>query len=735
MTIADFDFETYSEAGYIFDGEKFIGAEKNNKGLKLVGAAAYAEHPSTEVISLAYDLKQGEGPTLWTPGQPLPQDLFSHLATDGTLIEAHNSLFEFFIWFYVCHLKMGWPHLPLYKLRCSVAKAKRFNLPGKLEKAGEVLNAPERKNPEGDALIRALSVPHKPTKTNPSLRLTPETAPEKFFKMYSYNLQDIRAEASLSSLCPELSPFETDVFKLDQVINVRGVAIDMNSVENCINIFRTASEKFLSELKIITGGAVETASEVQKIIGFLAARGVNTRTLDEETVSDLLNQDIPDDCRKILEIRQIMGLSSVKKLFAIKHRVNSDNRLRGLFQYCGGDRTGRFAGRGPQPHNLPASGPDVKHCSCGAFYSKELDKCPTCSTPEYFANDEKWSPEAAEYTLSIISKRDLSILEQYFPKPVKAIAGCLRSLFVAPPGKDFICSDYNAIEGVVIAMLSGEQWRIEVFRSHGKIYEMGASKITGIPFEEIIEHKKQTGEHHPSRKTIGKVSELASGFGGWIGAWMNFGADEFLTEDEIKEAILSWREASPAIVEMWGGQHRKYPDRWEFVPELYGLEGCAVAAILYPGNWYSYNKISYFFDRNSKILFCKLLSGRYIQYHHAELTPSIAKNKEPEFKISYWGTVDEKNGKWDRITTYGGKLFENVVQATARDILVNAMLNLEKHGYQIVLHVHDEIVCEVTEGAGSVEEVERIMGIMPEWASDWPIKAAGGWRGKRYRKD
>jgi DNA polymerase len=475
-------------------------------------------------------------------------------------------------------------------------------------------------------------------------------------------------------------------------------------------------------------------------------------SLDKDAVADAIKRQdgiSRPNVLRVLQIRASLGAAGVKKLFAMDRTTSADGRLRELFAFCGADRTGRFAGRGAQPQNLPNSGPKVKHCDpvngCGHYYGTSAEWCPFCGAPDWAGEEQEWCPEAIDDFLAIIATRDLATVERFCGDAIAAVSGCLRGLFIAAPGQDLLCSDYSAIEGVVAALLAGEQWRIDVFRSHGKIYEMGASKITGVLFDEMMRHagysdltadrwwlSKQTGDHHPTRKKIGKVSELASAFGGWIGAWINFGADKFMNEDEIKAAILAWRDASPNIVEMWGGQHRKDPNRWAFTPELFGLEGAVVQALLNPGQCFGYRGLTY--GVQGGVLYCRLLSGRFLCYHDARLDPIIARNGKQEYQISYMG-VDSYTKKWTRLTTYSGKLFENVVQATARDIMAFAMLNLEAAGYPIVLHVHDEIVCEVPTGTGSIEEFEAIMGRVPEWASDWPIKAAGGWRGKRYRKD
>jgi DNA polymerase len=335
------------------------------------------------------------------------------------------------------------------------------------------------------------------------------------------------------------------------------------------------------------------------------------------------------------------------------------------------------------------------------------------------------------------------------------VSGCLRGLFVAAEGHDLIASDFSSIEGVVTACLAGEDWRVEMFATHGKAYELSVAKITGKPFAEIMAHagyddvespkwwtrRARKGEHHPLRQTIGKVAELASGFGGWINAWRNFGADKFMSDEEIKQAILAWRQASPNIVEFWGGQVRGW-DR----EELFGLEGAAVRAVLAPGQWAhvmrkngTHTGVSYICHNGA--LYCWLPSGRALTYHNPRLDPNT-RGFGGAWSLSYegWNSNPLAGGMgWVRMNTYGGKLCENVVQAVARDIQRHAIVNLERKGYPVVLHVYDEDVVEVPQGFGSVEELERIMGTMPPWAvyngKSWPIRAAGGWRGRRYRKD
>lgn len=1012
MTLPDFDFETYSEAGYSWGGDKWRSAgEGTKRGLELVGAAAYAEHMSTKLLSLAYDLKDGVGPRLWVPSMLPPYDLIDYLQSGGP-IEAHNSGFEWVIWYWVCHRKMGWPLFNPDQLHCSKSKCRAWSLPGALGKAADVLQLPIQKDADGKRLLDKFSKPRNPTKADKRLRLLPEEDPIDGPKLYSYNVQDIAAEAVLSAAVPDLSPTERTLWLIDQRINFRGVQIDVEAVELLITCYEHYAALAEAKIREIAGCSY---SEVAKITSWLQSKGHYTASLDAEAIDALLAKATDPMVRRVLEIRRDFGSSSVKKLYSLRHWVNSDGRARYLLEYHGA-ATGRWAGRGPQPQNMPSKGPKVVRSECcGAIRSAQLRACPYCGIGDPGHSKAEWGPDGVDRVVADARAGKLP----HWPDPVAAVSGCLRGLFIAKPGHDLISSDYSAIEAVVLAVMAGEQWRIDVFNTHGKIYEMSASKISGVPFEEIANHKKLHGEHHPLRKGVGKVAELAcfsqhtqvltktgykpiisitpddllwdgyewvtsqgvvpkgkkhvlildgvemtpnhpincgrswqvakrlvlskntrhqalafasarlpqfqatkttdageslfnatagrrsmllsgpiceqgkrrgamlaqkfsqkkrgtqnttldtkrrylttstgvgystdcpphaddvktrpisntpimggagsrcarsgattkrrfsgmsrplmggtarslkwtgrtltkgtnpatsglslnqrmrltrdqysgckrgstswkdvydiahagprnqftiktdsghmivhnSGYAGWIGAWKAFGADSFMAEQEIKQAILAWRAASPMIVEFWGGQWRKDPDRWQFTPELYGVEGAAVSAVLNPGQFFQYRGVTWGIIGSA--LYCQLPSGRFLTYHSPRLDETTDQRGLKVWSLSYMGE-EPTTKQWVRIPTYGGKLTENIVQAVARDILANALVNLEAAGYPVVLHVHDEVVSEIPQGFGSVEEFERIMATMPAWASGWPIKAAGGWRGRRYRKD
>ena len=738
--IADFDFETYSEAGYVWNSEinKWQcpqGSDK--KGLPVIGAARYSEHPSTEVLCMAYDLKDGKGPRQWLPGYVLPYDLFQYL-NNGGLIEAWNAPFEHWIWENVCVKKYGWPQIKLEQFRDAAAKARAFSLPGSLDACGEVLNLKNKKDKEGKRLLKLFCMPRDPTRNNPSSRIFMKPShtgknssgdliaivDEDSNKFIEYNIQDIRAEAEASSLMPDLQGEELEFWLCDRRINFRGVQLDIESVKNCIEIIEHAYIKYNAKLVKITNGAVNTVNEIKKLINWIRLQGINIKDLTIQTVEELLKQtNMPSKVKHVLHIRYSLSSSSVKKLYSMLNQVCDDGRLHDLFVYHAA-RTGRAAGMGPQPQNLPNSGPSLIHCAY--CYKSSINKefeCPWCGNKLNVKGEDhtikEWSYHDVELALGIIKTKSLELVEYYYEDPFEIIPACLRGLFISAPGKDLICSDYSAIEAVVLAALSGEQWRLDVFNDHGKIYEVSASKITGVPFKDI-------GKESPLRK-LGKVAELASGYQGWVEAWKRFKADQFLSDEEIKKSVLAWRASSPAIVEMWGGQF----DRQTKQPRYYGLEGNAILAILNPRQEYDFNGIKYLM-RND-ILYCRLLSGRYLIYHKPRLGLSTRGGYEISFET--WNTNPTTGAKgWIRTTTYGGRLTENVVQATARDILAHAIINLERSGYPVVLHVHDEIVSEIPENFGSIEEFEKIMSTMPAWASTWPIRAKGGWRGKRYRK-
>lgn len=462
-------------------------------------------------------------------------------------------------------------------------------------------------------------------------------------------------------------------------------------------------------------------------------------SLDADAVADALRRtDLPPDVRRVLELRQLTASASVKKLFAMDHQASRDDRLRNLIVHHG-THPGRPTGSGPQPLNLPKAGPKLVWCEQCRRPSALRPLCPWCGALGRPDRRAAWTPDMIDHVLEIMAFRDLGMVERFFGDALLAISGCVRGLFVAGPGCDLIASDYSSLQAVVLACLAGEQWRIDAFRNGEPIYLLGASKITGTPVAEYLRYHAEHGDHHPDRQKIGKVSELACGFGGWINSYRAFGSEE--PDDVIRAQILAWRAASPMIVEFWGGQHRGPPWRRERA-ELFGMEGTFIAALQQPGVTIDFRGMPFLYDPAADKLTIGLLSGlRCLTYHRPRLAQSNRQlgnmTVTDELSISYEGyNSNPKRGApgWQRMDAYGGSLTENVVMAHEVEIQRYGIIALRALGYRMVLGVYDEDIFEVPEGWGSVEEVERVMGTMPPWAADWPVRAEGGWRGKRYRK-
>jgi len=743
------DFETYSEAGYVWNDAtgkwaSLPNAPQGKKGLPVVGASVYTEHPTAEVLSLHYDLCDGRGVRRWHPGMPLPHDLFEHLAA-GRPIHAHNAMFERLVWENICVPKYGFPPLNPYLQRCTMATARVNNLPGALDNLGDVLAVDVKKDKDGKRLLDKFSKPRNPTKVDPRRRIRPDDEPDEGERLYRYGDRDVVAEQHCGARMEPMSAAELQFWLIDQEINHRGLALDRAAVRDCLAVLEQALEQYGRECVALTGFEPGQLGELK---GWCGAHGMPLPDMQADTVELYLTRpDLPPPVRRVLEIRNLIGSASVKKLYAMEYQASRDNRLRNLIVHHGA-RTGRPTGEGPQPLNLPKAGPPLVWCgACERPHKHPVDACPWCGIPSPPVKRKgKWQPaEMVDYVLEIMAARSLGLVEWFFGDALLAIQGCVRGLFVAAPGHDLIASDYSAIEAVVAAELAGETWRQEALAQGKDIYLMSASKITGVPYETYIAYRAEHGDHHPDRQYVGKIAELALGYGGWEGAWRAFDPNEAdKSTDQIESIIRAWRNASPQIVAMWGGQRYRTVQGW-WVDELYGIEGAVIRAIQTPGSYHtalppSDGSVRPFpvdigFYVRDDILRMVLPSGREIKYWHPRVEPS---SKRPgTLAISYmtWNT-NPKYGPmgWVRMATWGSRIFENADQAISHDILRGAIIRLRAAGYPTVLHVYDEIVGEVPVGAGTVEEFERLMLPTQRWAQGWPIRATGGWRGRRYRK-
>jgi len=748
--LPEHDYETYSEAGYRWVDppqpgewkwkaptkrkagewiwkpafgwwESLPGLSDQNRGLKAVGTVNYVLHPSFRVLCYAYDLKDGKGRRRWKPGEPPPHDLIAHVAGGG-ILEAWNTMFEWRVWNLHCVPKFGWPELKIEQLRCCMAKARASAYPGAMEDAGNVLRLVTPKDVEGAAIMRTLTKPKNPTAKDPDIRWTPETKPAEFERLYSYNETDIAAEAEASTKIADLSPHELAVWQMDFRINARGMQIDRKAVEDCICIVEQAYAKYNAELFRLTG--VAEASKAAQLLAWMAAQGIFLPDLDEETVADALTRPYPLNVLRALKIRQILAFGSVRKLYAMRSHSTAEGRLYDQYVYYGA-HTSLWNGRAVQVANL------------------------------YKGNFNH--PAQVELALSIVATRRLEAVEAAYGDALELIANCLRSMIIARPGTRLISADFTAIQAVVTAALAGEEWVLDVFRTHGMIYEAMASKLTGKPLQFYIDYKKEHRKHHEDRQKWGKLPVLAGGFGAWIGGWKRFGADKLIgDDDEIKKVALAQRRENPNTVELWGGQTRNKFNRdargnyAEERAELYGLEGAAISAVRFPGadhdrtgygQAFQYRGVVY--QMIGDCLYCLPPSGGCIRYHSPRLEQSRRDYASPwEVELSYEGwNSNATKGKegWQRMKLYGGVLTQNVVSHLAREVQAHALLRLEAHGYPVVMHTHDENVTEVPIGQGSKEEYTALMRILPDFARTpdgrpWPINVPDAWEAFRFGK-
>ena len=765
MPFPTIDGELYSAAGFVWTEPSearplgwWVAPEgAKDPGIAAVGAPAYCEHPSTEILTVSYDLIDGHGVRRWRPGERLPWDLMNHLADPTAPIEAHNAMFERLWMEQIAGPQHGWPVPDAGKWRCSMATALVAQRPGALGNLAEVLGLADQKDKEGKRLIKKFCVPQQPIpglidrKTGrikradvPARRIFPHDDPEDFENLRVYCDRDVMAEIAAMSALPPLEPHELAAWQQTQLMNYRGLAVDEDGLAACLDMLRRVLDRYGRECEQLTGFKV---TQLEKLKGWLGAHGVYADSLDADSLGELLARpDLPAPARRVLELRAATGSASVKKMFAIRNRLNGDGRLRDIMVHHG-TRPGRPTGEGPQPLNLPKAGSKLSYCTCGKP-AKHGPQCPWCGGLKPAQARKTWESAMVDPVLEVMSLGSLDMVEGYFDDAMTTIQGCVRGLFTAGPGYDLVSTDYSSLQAVVAACFAGEQWRIDAFTRGDPIYLLGASKITGNPLQFYLDWFEQHGEHHPDRQYIGKVSELACGFGGWINSYRAFGSDE--ADEVIRAQILAWRKASPAIVEAWGGQWRGPPWRRER-QELYGLEGMFIAAVQNPGQTFWFRGVSFCVEEpDCLVLRLPQIDGnrRPLRYHNPILTPSPRNPDELAISFMTWNTNPNYGARgWVRMPTYGGRLMENVVMGIEVEIQRFGARLMEAHGYPLVLSVYDENVAEIPHGKPLtlglqpvegldpyVQEIEHLLSIMPPELEGWPIKANGGWRGRRYRK-
>lgn len=638
------------------------------------GVYAYCDAPDFEILLIGYKFDDDTDVTVIDTVGMDPDDIellypefVKVLLSPDVIKTAFNANFE-----RTC-LGKYFGYMPPEQWRCTAVHAAMLGLPRSLEDVGNALGLPEdkQKNKIGKSLIDYFCKPCKPTKSNSGrTRNLPQHDMEKWELFKEYNKQDVIAEQAILEKL-KIYPVpdrEWDLWCFDQRMNDRGICLDMDFVEGIVQHDEKVQAELVEEAKKLTSLS-NPNSPVQLKEWLSNQLGYEINSLTKDSVKKLIYECKDSKAKRVLEIRQAMSKTSTAKYKAMQKAVCKDRRLRGILQFYGANRTGRWAGRIVQVHNLPQNKiPDI------------------------------------ELARELVAEKDFDTVELLFGEAPFVFSQLVRTAFIPSPGCRFIVSDFSAIEARVISWLADEEWRLEVFRTHGKIYEASASQMFNVPIDQI---KKGS----PLRQK-GKVAELALGYQGSVGALIAMGAlDMGIPQDELPLLVSQWRDANRKIVKLW-----------------YTVEAAAKTAIQEHRTVKIKHGIE--FSYINKILFIKLPSGRKLAYYDARIEP----NSKGTEQITYAG-VEQENKRWGRLETYGGKLVENIVQATARDCLAEAMLRVDREGYNIVMHVHDEMIVDVPiEDKEAPEKITKIMSQEIDWAPGLPLRG-DTYETPFYRKD
>lgn len=648
------------------------------------GAWRYSEDPSTEVLCMQYSIN-GADPVLWIPGMPSPSwtKNFEEFKKIGGHIRVHNASFEQAIWENICEKAFGWIHIPFMYWLDTMAQAAATAVPMSLEGCGAALNLAVVKDKEGKIVMQQLSRPRKPTKTNPKEWMEKGDYPDKFRILYEYCSTDVKAQTCIGNFLPQLTTTERWVWVMDRVINRRGVGVDVDLARKTIEVIQEVEKLGLQRLIAITNGEVTSYSQVAKLKEWCVSQGVEIPSVGKEEVQQALSRsDLPENVREALKIRQALGKSSVKKLARMISSASlRDNRVRNALLYHG-TSTGRWAGRLIQVQNFPRG-----------IYGLNVDEA-----------------------IQDLSTMDATSLLEKYPNLLDVISSCLRGFIIPDKGKKFLSADFNAIEPRVLFYLCGQEDALEIYRNNGDIYKEMASAVFKVPVEEVTKEQRQ----------LGKFLILGCGYG--------MGVEKFIGACAAQGAIVDVETATIGV--------KTYRSRFSKVTRMWrDVETAAMEAVIYKKETIYAAKCSFSYDEKRDFLVVTLPSNRPIYYHmprisskEREVFDQNTKRKKTILtnELTFMGANSTTN-QYLRTGTYGGSLVENIVQAVARDCLVEGVFRLEKNKYPVIMTVHDEVVSEVPENYGSVEEYEALLSVSPSFAPDLPIKAEG-WEGKRYRK-
>lgn len=655
MDVLNIDIETYSSID--------IGKS---------GLYKYAQSNDFEILLFAYSLNGSEVKVIdLAQGETVPDEVIKRLSDNKTELRAYNANFEWY-----CLNRAGFK-TNLEQWKCTMIHAYYAGFPGGLGKVGKALGFEEdkKKDMSGKALIRYFSIPCKATRANGGrTRNLPYHDLDKWNLFVEYNRQDVVAEMAIMNKLKSVKvpEGEWEQWRMDIRMNERGIAIDTDLVDSSLWISEYWNEKLMDEARDITG--LDNPNSTSQLLEWLKSQDVKVENLQKATVEKLI-KEVTGKVKRVLEIRKELSKTSTKKYVAMKAALGEQNRVRGLLQFYGANRTGRWAGRLVQVQNLPRN------------YIQNLSG-----------------------TREVVKRKDVATLEILYGNIPDTLSQLIRTAFIPEEGKKFVIADFSAIEARVIAWLAGEHWRSEVFKTHGKIYEASASQMFGVPIEKI---KKGNPEYALRQK--GKVAELALGYQGGPGALKAMGALNMgLTEEELPGIVRMWRDSNKNITGLW----------WAI--------GSTAIEVVEGGGRKAVNGI--IFEKEGDLsngldfLTVLLPSGRKLYY----VNPGTRLNSWDSKVITYMAQ-NQTTGKWETAETYGGKLVENIVQAIARDCLAVSIKRLTEKGFKIVMHIHDEVVIEAPMET-TVDEVCEIMGREIEWAKGLLLRA-DGFETMYYKKD
>lgn len=634
--------------------------------IKESGAYKYIESPDFEILIIGYAIDDDDVKIIdLAQDDDMPQEFLEALRDPKVRKVAHNAVFE------RAALKRIGYEVPIEEWYCTSVKAAYCGLPLSLDSVSKVLDLDNKKLDTGKLLIKYFSCPCKPTKINGGrTRNYPWHAPDKWEMYKEYNVYDVLAEREIYKRLEEyeIPEIERKLYALDQRINDYGILVDKELASAAIAVDNVYTELLLDKAKALTG--IDNPNSGAQVKAWIEEKtGIAVESLNKANMPKVLEQfkDYPE-VSELLDLRNKLSKTSIKKYYAMLNCAMSDDRVRGTFQFYGANRTGRWAGRLLQLQNL---------------------------SKNHVSN--------IQIPRDLIRAKDWESVEMLYDDVPDILSQLVRTALIAAEGKVFSVADFSAIEARVISWLANEKWRLDVFHGDGKIYEATGSKMFNVPISAITKGS--------ALRDKSKISELALGFGGSLGALRRMGGERMgLSDTEMMSLVRKWRSANPCIVEMWDE-----------------LDRAAKAAVMY-GTPVTVTDRNIVFDYDGQFMTIQLPSGRKLFYYQPRVDSKTN-------SLVYKGVIQETK-QWGDIPTYGGKLAENIVQATARDLLGDRMLALYENGFLPVCHIHDEVLIEVPE-ATAKEEYEKIVNIMsisPHWAKDLPLRA-DGYTTKFYLKD